>query len=194
MSYDQIIGIVGMPGSGKSVFDSIAKELGFTIIIMGDIIREEVNRRGLALSPNNIGKIMMEIRKEEGDAVVAKRCILKIKESKNRKIVIDGVRSLVEVEEFKRNFPEFELVYIQSSPEIRFQRITNRRRSDDSQSKSAFLERDNREFKVGIGSALAIANHIITNEGTLYQFRLKVKNFLKAISDESYSYNNRSGS
>lgn len=194
MSCDKIIGVVGLPGSGKSVFDNVAKELGFTIIIMGDIIRGEVIRRGLALSPDNIGKIMMEIRKEEGDAVVAKRCMLKIKESKDRKIVIDGVRSLVEVEEFKRNFPEFKLVYIQSSPEIRFQRIAYRRRSDDSQNQNTFIERDHREFEVGIGSAIAMTNYIITNEGTLSQFKLKVKKFLKGISDESNSYNNRSGS
>ena len=189
----KIIGVVGMPGSGKSVFDSVAKELGFSVIIMGDIIRGEVIRRGLMLSPENIGKIMVDIRKE-GDAVVAKRCILKIRESKNRKIVIDGVRSLVEVEEFKRNFPEFQLIYIQSSPEIRFQRIANRRRSDDSQKQDTFIERDHRELEVGIGSAIAMADYIIINGETLSQFKLKVKRFLKAIPDEPNNSKNRSGS
>jgi len=183
-----IIGIVGMPGSGKSVFDGVAKELGFSIIIMGDIVREEAVRRGLEPTPENIGRVMIKIREEDGPAVVAKRCIPKIREVKTKGVIIDGIRSLVEVEEFKRSFPEFKVVHIHSSPEIRFQRISNRRRSDDPKSWEVFAERDHQELGVGIGSAIAMADHVIINERTLPQFKTKVKKFLKAILDEQCNH------
>ena len=35
-----MIGIVGMPGSGKSEFVNIALTLGYRFISMGDIVRE----------------------------------------------------------------------------------------------------------------------------------------------------------
>ena len=41
----KIIGLAGMPGSGKGVVSSIAEEMGCHIIRMGDIIREEAKKR-----------------------------------------------------------------------------------------------------------------------------------------------------
>jgi adenylate kinase family enzyme len=40
--------LAGMPGSGKSLFSTVAKECcGIPVYVMGDIIREEVVKRGL---------------------------------------------------------------------------------------------------------------------------------------------------
>lgn len=44
-----MIGIVGMPGSGKSEFVNIALTLGYRFISMGDIVREETVRKGYPL-------------------------------------------------------------------------------------------------------------------------------------------------
>ena len=42
MSADKIvIGLAGMPGSGKSLVVETAHELGYAIVVMGDVIREE---------------------------------------------------------------------------------------------------------------------------------------------------------
>ncbi len=177
MNGRKIIGIVGMPGSGKSVFDNVAKDLGFTIIIMGDVVRAETIKQGLELTPENIGNVMISLREKDGAAVVAKRCIPRIK--KSEKVIIDGIRSLAEVEVFRKTFPEFKLVHIHASPDARFRRIANRNRSDDSQDWLIFTERDRRELGIGIGSAIALADYIIVNEGTLSQFKVKVRNFLE---------------
>ncbi|NIU39264.1 AAA family ATPase, partial [Candidatus Bathyarchaeota archaeon] len=89
-----VVGLAGMPGVGKAVFRKIAERKGFTVIVMGNEIREETKRRGLKPSPKNIGKTMLQLRKEEGPAVVAKRCIPKIDEAKGNTVVVDGIRSL----------------------------------------------------------------------------------------------------
>ncbi|UCH01546.1 MAG: flagellar hook-basal body complex protein FliE [Candidatus Bathyarchaeota archaeon] len=177
----KVIGIVGMPGSGKSVFDNIAKQFCFSIVIMGDVVREETQKRGLELTPENIGKVMMKMREEKGSDIVAKTCVPKVKESKSKKVVIDGIRNLVEVEEFKNKFPEFTLVHIHSSPKTRFERLFYRKRSDDPKSWKKFSERDCRELRVGIGSVIALADYVLINEGTLSQFEIEAKDFLKTM-------------
>lgn len=168
-----------MPGSGKGVVDEVARELGFSVIIMGDVIREETARRGLEPTLENIGKVMLQIRKEEGSAVVAKRCVAKVAETEAHHVLIEGIRSLDEVKEFRRNFPAFRLLAIHSSPETRFQRLFNRGRSDDSASRQIFKERDERELRVGIGSAIAVADRVIVNEGDMEQFKAEAKCFLE---------------
>ena len=174
-----IIGVVGMPGSGKGVLDDAARERGFSVIVMGDVIREETTHRGLEPTPENIGKVMLEIRKEEGPFVVAKRCVAKVAEAKTRCVLIEGIRSFNEVKEFRRNFPNFKLLAVHSSPETRFHRLFNRGRSDDSTNRRTFGDRDERELQVGIGSAIAMADHIIVNEGNMEQFKAEVKRLLK---------------
>mgnify|MGYP006058305409 CR=1 FL=1 len=42
----QVMGISGLPGSGKSLVSDIAIERGAMIVSMGDIIREEAKKRG----------------------------------------------------------------------------------------------------------------------------------------------------
>ena len=180
MAGRKIIGIVGMPGSGKGVFDDVIKDFGFSIIIMGDVIRDEVIRRGLDPTPENIGNVMVKLREEEGAVVVARRCIPNIKK-KSENVVVDGIRSLAEVEEFKKAFPEFKLIHIHASPSTRFRRIAHRNRSDDSHDRLIFVERDRRELGVGIGSAIAMADYVLINEGTLLQFKTKIRRFLETI-------------
>ena len=40
----KIIGVTGLPGSGKSVVSRTAKRLNIPIIRMGDVIREEAKK------------------------------------------------------------------------------------------------------------------------------------------------------
>ena len=69
-----------MPGSGKSLVVDTARELGYAIVVMGDVVRQETNKRGLELTPQNVGKVMLELRAEEGNYVIAQKCIPKIEE------------------------------------------------------------------------------------------------------------------
>ncbi len=105
MSADKIVvGLAGMPGSGKSLVVETARELGYGIVIMGDVIREETLKRGLELTPQNVGKVMLQMRADGGNAVVAQKCIPKIEQHAGTKVIIDGLRSLYEVDAFQRTF------------------------------------------------------------------------------------------
>lgn len=187
MNTKRVIGVVGMPGSGKSVADQVAKEMDFSIVIMGDAIREEVARRRLDPTPENVGKIMIRIRAEEGQAVVAKRCVPRIQSTQSRNVIVEGIRNLDEVYEFRRYFSDFKLIAIHVSQETRFRRIFNRNRSDDLGDWEAFTRRDLREIEVGIGSAIALADYMVVNEGSPSRFKASFRKCLKAIlSERSY--------
>jgi len=46
-----IIAVTGMPGSGKStVSKALSQELSAPLFVMGDLVRDEVVRRGLPLT------------------------------------------------------------------------------------------------------------------------------------------------
>jgi dephospho-CoA kinase len=179
-----VLGVAGMPGSGKSLVLKAAKENGYDAVVMGDVVRQEAEKKNLQPNPENIGKIMLELREKEGKAVIAKRCIQKIEEAKKHKVVVDGIRSLDEVDEFKKRFPKFSLIAICSSPETRFQRLYRRRRSDDAEGWDVFHERDMRELGVGLGNVIAMADYTVVNEEVLEVVRNRVKHVLRKVEEK----------
>ena len=179
-----LVGLAGMPGAGKSAVVNIARESGYKIVVMGDEVREEVERRDMKPTPKNLGKLMLELRRLEGEAVIAKKCIPKIEKATEQKILVDGIRSLSEVEEFKKRFPCFALIAVHASPETRFQRLFHRQRSDDPENWEIFHERDMRELKVGLGNAVAMAEYIIVNEEELEVAKSKIKEVLETVEEK----------
>lgn len=175
-----VVGVVGLPGSGKSTFAGVAGRLGFGVVVMGDVVRLEARRRGLEPTSENLGRLMLELRRLEGDAVVAKRCIPLIEGSGDR-VVVDGVRSLAEVDEFRRRYPRFKLVAVYASPETRFRRLFRRGRSDAPTDWAAFQERDMREIGVGVAAAMALADYMLVNEGGIEQFKEEAEKLLREL-------------
>lgn len=174
-----VIGIAGMPGAGKGIVRGIVKKMGYSVVVMGDVIRQEAKSRRLRPTPENLGMVMLKLRREKGPTVVADRCISKIENSENDVVVVEGIRSLHEVNEFRRHFPNFTLIAIHSSPETRFKRLFQRQRSDDPRGWDTFLERDLRELSVGLGDAMATADYMILNEGPKTEFKRKTSEVLE---------------
>lgn len=179
-----VIGLTGMPGSGKSLFVAAAQGLGYEVVTMGDVIREETAKRGLDLSPQNVGKVMLQLRTEGGDKIIAEKCIPKIENSKAKKIIVDGLRSYVEADTFKRRLANFVLVTVHASPHTRFQRLRTRDRSDDPKNWEVFEERDMRELGVGIGNAIALAEYVIINDSTKEILTARTREVLKKAEKE----------
>ena len=171
----KILAFVGMPASGKSEAASVLRQKGITVINMGDVIREEVVRRGLEPTDANTGGVGTDLREKEGRDAVAKRCIPKIRDINENLIGIDGVRSVPEVERFKEAFgDDFTLVSVDSPLEIRFDRVLARKRSDDMKDISELKVRDERELGWGMGEAMEVADLVIENNDTLEEFRDRI--------------------
>jgi len=176
-----VVGLAGMPGAGKSLVVDAAKELGYDIVVMGDVIREETAKRGWELTPRNVGKVMLELRLEGGANVVAQKCIPKIEAQLSGKVLVDGLRSLHEVDAFKEHFEKFSVLAVHASPETRFGRLFSRRRSDDSCEWSVFRERDMRELSVGLGNVVAMAEQVVVNDNSVEEVKGKVVDALRRM-------------
>ena len=160
-----MIGIVGMPGSGKSEFVNIALTLGYRFISMGDIVREETVRKGYPLEES--GKVAQKLRDENGLDIIAILTLDKIRKIHDNKFLIEGIRGIKEIERFRMEM-DF-LIGIHCSPKIRFERLKNRKRDDDYQTYEEFYTRDLRELS-WLGEALALSDVIINNNSTLERF------------------------
>jgi len=179
-----IVGLVGMPGSGKSLVVEVAEKRGYAVVTMGDVVREETLNSGLELNPANVGKVMLELRKANGEGVVAQKCLPKIELQKSRKVLVDGLRSLHEADVFKDHFQKFSLIAIHASPETRFIRLLRRGRSDDPKNWETFHERDLRELSVGLGNAVAMSENLVVNEGELADTKEKIEETLRRIEEK----------
>jgi dephospho-CoA kinase len=179
-----VVGLAGMPGSGKSLVVETVVALGYGVVVMGDVVREETRKRGLDLNPKNVGRVMLELRRKGGASVVADKCIPKIEQQESVKVIVDGVRSLSEVDAFKKHFSNFSLMAVYASPETRFNRVYRRQRSDDPDGWGVFRERDLRELGVGLGDAVAIAEYLVVNESSKANAKAAVKRFIRRIEGQ----------
>jgi dephospho-CoA kinase len=179
-----VVGLAGMPGSGKSLVVETAVMLGYGVVAMGDVVREETLKRRLVLNPKNVGQVMLELRRKSGASVVADKCIPKIERHETAKVIVDGVRSLSEVEAFKKHFANFNLMAVYASPETRFNRVYRRQRSDDPNCWEIFHERDLRELGVGVGDAIALAEYLVVNESSKANAKAAVKRFIQRIEEQ----------
>ena len=158
-----IVAVTGMPGAGKSTAAKGLVSSGWRKVVMGDVVREETRRRGLEPDAANTGEVMQDLRKTLGEAAVAKLCMRAIKESGTETVVVDGVRSMAEVEEFKRS-ARVMLLAVHASPGRRYALLKERGRSDDPLTHEMFTKRDQRELGVGIAVPIALADEVISNE------------------------------
>jgi len=180
----KVIGFVGLPASGKTEAAKVAQKLGIPVIRMGDVVREEVRRRGLDITEENVGKVANDIRAKGGMDAVARRCIPLIKAMDGSIVVVDGLRGGAEVEVYKKAFEtQFTLIAIIASQKNRFARALARKRNDDIVDWEGFKQKDDRELRWGLKEAMKMADVLIDNNGTLEEFRENVGAVLEGIQD-----------
>ena len=167
-----------MPGSGKSVGATVAKDLQIPVYVMGDVVREEATRQQLQYTPQTLGNIMIELRQQLGPAIIAQRVIEKLANESEPFVVIDGARSEIEVKTFQAAIDQVLVVAVHAAPTIRFERLRQRGREDDAFTQDVFQARDNRELDVGLGRIIAQADIMIINEGKFDALKAKVRNVL----------------
>ena len=180
-----IICLTGMPGAGKSTIASSLKEKGFPVITMGDAVREEAKRQNLEPTDCNLGTLMLKLRTELGPGAIAHLILRKMEKDTNRKIVIiDGIRSMPEVDILK-SVGYVKLLAIHASTNTRFIYTKERARFDSPSSIQDFVVRDKRELTVGISEAIALADETLSNnELTVKELKEKAFEIIQKWIDE----------
>lgn len=177
----RVIGIVGLPGSGKSEAAAVAHEMDVPVVTMGDVIREACRDRGLDPAEHH-GRVARALREERGPGAIAERSLPLIERTLEDAdtVVIDGIRSGVEAERFAAAFEgAFTLVAIEAPFETRAERVDARGRDTPVDEGGESLEdRDERERGFGMDDAIDRADIVIENAGTLEAFREQVRTLL----------------
>ncbi len=175
MKHVVVIGLVGMPGAGKSLaIEGLTSKKGAKVVNMGDMVREQVAKAGLSITPENLGKMAENLRKKRGPDVVAQLTAEKVAEvSKDGDLVIiDGLRSMAEVSFFRARW-HFPVLAIHSPPRTRHARMKARLRADDSTEPGYYEMRDARELKFGIAEVIALADEFVVNTERTTQSELQ---------------------
>jgi dephospho-CoA kinase len=154
-----------MPGCGKEEVLAVAQTVGFSIVRMGDVVREEVRRRGLPISDASVGGLAHAERQAHGFGIWAERTVPRIH---GDHVLVDGLRGRAELEVFRRAFgDELTVIAVHASPKTRYERMLRRGRTDDAGTIEAFRARDTRELGWGLGDVIATADVMLVNESSL---------------------------
>ena len=160
----ELYGITGMPLSGKTTVAEIMKENhGFTVLDMGDIVRIEMDKRGI--EPGNEGSFVNKMRDKHGMDAIASLSAPYLREmiEEKDKIVVTGMRGWSEKQKFEKEIDEdLEIIAVWTSRAERKDRRKERQRDEDVKGQD-FRERDNREIENGVGKLIALSDHLIKN-------------------------------
>jgi dephospho-CoA kinase len=181
----QIIGITGAFGSGKSTAADILEKFGFTKISLAQFLEEELVKRG---EQNITRKMLQDLgnkwRERYGAEVLAKKALELIKRKKLHKVVVEGFRNSGEILEF-RKIINFKLIGVVVNRKIRFERLKNLKRREELNWK-LFTELDNRDLGINEGGSglqvalcLALSDIFIENNSSQREFKEKLLEILK---------------
>ena len=177
-----VIGIVGLPGSGKSEAAAVARDLDIPVVTMGDVVRQAAADRGLDPASDH-GRVAQALREENGPAAIAERSLPIVEDNlaDSAAVVIDGIRSGDEVARFEDAFGEaFTLVEITAPRELRAERLADRGRDTTAaEGGEALADREERELGFGMQDAMDRADVTIENDASLDEYRAAIRELLQ---------------
>ena len=179
----KVIAVTGMPGAGKDVVsNTIIETKKIPMITMRSVVEKEIEEKGIPVNNKTLREYATKLREEYGYDIVARKCLPLIRKQESDMIILNGIRGLSEVDFFRKELEkDFILIAVHASPKIRFERLKQRGLKWDMKTKEEFDWRDRKELGWGIGSAIALADYMIINEGSLDELKSKVKKLLKVI-------------
>jgi len=179
-----VIGITGHPASGKDSAADFFAAKGFQTLSGGNVLREMMHREGLSVDRTSMREFTKRMRTQRGNAFPAEEIASQITEQNT---VISGLRNLAELEIFRKKFgSNFILLAIDADVEVRYERVLGRKRAGDDLTLERFKEEEDAERMEPSGShevdrVIAVADHVIKNNGTREEFFEKLGLFLENI-------------
>lgn len=164
----RILALVGMPGTGKSLCAQHLAQAGFAHFRFGQIVVDEVARRGWPITPENERLVREQFRDEAGMAAIALRALPYLHErmAGGRSLVIDGLYSFSEYKLLRRELGgEMAVVAIVSPRHLRYARLAERPERPLTAAEAE--ARDYQEIEtLEKGGPIAIADYTLLNEST----------------------------
>jgi dephospho-CoA kinase len=174
----RLIGLTGTNGAGKGEASAYFVSKGYAFFSLSDIIREELGRRGDAITRDSLIRTGNELRERFGPAVLALRTMDKVRGP----AVIDSIRNTSEVAHLKRQ-KGFVLLALDAPVEIRYRRTAARGRNESASSLAEFRAKEAEERSGGdtaqqLEACMAAADRLVVNDGTIEDLHRKLEDLV----------------
>lgn len=182
----QIIGLVGEKGSGKDTFAHFLADLvkGKKIVHIrfSDLLKQTLNLWDLSISRSNLQKMAQVLEEGFGSGTVAHGIEIQIQKNDADIIVLDGIRWVPDVKLLKK-FSSHTLVYITADSKLRFERLKTRgeKKGESEMAYEQFLKEEKAPNELLIPEIGAQANMKIVNNGSIENFKLEIKEFIRVF-------------
>jgi len=166
-----VLGILGMPGSGKSVLAELLRVVGVPAIRLGGFVVDEIKAQGLVHNPANEAIVRQSLRAAEGEDVLAKRAIEWLEgQPRQGFFVFDGVYSPIEDEYIrKRSSDGYFSLAVVCDKALRYQRLSGRVHRPLTLEQA--VERDRHEIAMLRKSEpIIMADYFVTNNSDAGSF------------------------
>lgn len=179
-----IIGLTGKNAAGKGEVAAFLKDKSFYYYSLSDVIREALEHQKIAITRDALILTGNELRAKFGPDVLARRIMERL--DPNRNYVIDSIRNPAEILALKES-RRFVLLNIEAATQTRFERIKKRARENDPQTLDEFQlkedaeSRNLAEHKQSIEACQELADHTITNDGTVEELQQKIQELVSRI-------------
>lgn len=182
-----ILGLTGKNCAGKGEVAAFLQTLGFQYHSLSDVLREEMLRRNVAITREQLIAFANNLRATEGSAILAERVLAKLDPEKQ--YVIDSIRNPHEVEALRRR-QDFLLLCVEADPKLRFTRMTARSRESDPTTYEEFIKVEAAEAgsqnptTQQLNRVGDMADAVVYNEGSLDQLHGKVREVILTLASQ----------
>lgn len=178
-----IIGLVGQPGCGKGTAADLLKEkYGAGYVRFSGILGQILDLLVVEKTRENFIKLSNSVRREFGEDVLSyaiERACLNTPEDV---VVVDGIRRPEDIVALEP-LPQFKLISIDVSPELRFERMKNRgeKAGESEMSWEQFQKEGESEAERTVPFVMERAWKTIKNEGSKEEFEEAIRAMMNEL-------------
>lgn len=171
-----------MPGAGKStVAEFIKRNFSACVFETGDVIREEIRRRGMRYTKENDARISEWFHSGREKLIIV-RTAKKMRACSRKILVVTGFFAPKEYNILKRAGKAV-LIAVSAPSAVRYRREILRNRFS-GQTEKYLRGRDRRELHEGLGKLLKRADYRISSGATKKELEKKVVRLVRKILEE----------
>lgn len=178
-----IIGLIGLPGSGKgTVADLLQKEYGANYTRFSGVLSDLLDRLSIEKSRDNMIRLSEALRQTFGDDALSYAVEQDALRAKGQIIVLDGIRRPGDIVGLEM-LPQFHLVSVEAAPELRYERMKARgeKATEAAMTWEQFLAEEQAPTEVTIPAVMERAEFRLDNSGTKEELEQKVRELMKQL-------------
>lgn len=179
-----IFGLTGQIASGKgTVAKYLEKKYQAKTFKFSDPLRDVLKRINKEITRENMQNLSIMLREKFGQDILAKITAEDVKKTKNKIIVVDGIRRVPDIK-YLSEIDGFKLIKIIADQKIRYKRLIKRTENvgDTEKTYEQFLEEEQAETELSIPKVMSKADLEIDNNGNINKLYEQIKEIIKKFS------------